>query len=195
MSPLIIYKPDRIGRPTLIIRGKFHRKIPIIQDRLNFYLAYVINKIDSINNLEFSWNLVLDASSTGFANADLEMINFLHVLFRDYFPYGHTSFVYGMPWLLNAFASFVLSIINSAYLKRIKFGGKEELLKLIAVENLPDFLGGECKQNYRLVPRCAISAHELNVKENLAEPKEIDRLLKPYQKFLEPEKCQIVDKL
>lgn len=52
LSPLIIYGPDRLGRPVLIVRGKMHRRIPPIQDRLNYYLAYMINKIDKIKNSE-----------------------------------------------------------------------------------------------------------------------------------------------
>ncbi|RWS07288.1 motile sperm domain-containing protein 2-like protein [Leptotrombidium deliense] len=61
--------------------------------------------------------------------------------------------IYGMPWLLNAFATLILSMIPGFAKDKIKFWRPKELLQHVDEKALPVFLGGTCKECYRRVPK------------------------------------------
>lgn len=104
------------------------------------------------------------------------------------------SFIYGLPWILGAFANMVLAILPSDSVSKIKFGGKKELLELIAEENLPDFLGGLGKDNYYRVPRKAQSVFDMAANELGMTCEDVEKLMKPFKPFIKPiEECELVD--
>ncbi|XP_074596742.1 protein real-time-like [Brevipalpus obovatus] len=196
IAALIPYVPDRQGRPTLYIRGKMHRKVDKIEDRVKRYLVDVINRVDAMKEAHESWILIIDATDASFLNTDLDMIMFLFSTLRNRYPQGvFQAFIFGLPWILGAFANMVLAVLPSDSVGKIKFGGKKELFELIGEENVPDFMGGSCKINYHRVPRKALPCYELGEKELGLNRAEIDKLLKPFRQFINPELCQEVDTL
>lgn len=90
----------------------------------------------------------------------------------------------------------VLSILPSDSASKVKFGGKKELVELIGEENIPDFMGGSCQVNYRLVPRQTLDVYELGMRDLGLTTEEIDKLIKPFRQFIYPiEMCQLVDSI
>ncbi|XP_015789871.1 motile sperm domain-containing protein 2 [Tetranychus urticae] len=194
IAALIPYEKDRQGRPTLYIRGKIHRKIEQLEDKIKHYLVNVIEQLDSAKESRESWIIILDASDANFFNTDLDMIMFLFGTLRNRYPRGvATALLYGLPWLLGAFANMVISFLPSDSVAKIKFGGKKELNELIDESNLPDWLGGTCTVNYRRVPKGAISCYEMAEKEFNMTKADVDKLIKPFIQYLKPELCVEVD--
>ncbi|XP_053211523.1 motile sperm domain-containing protein 2-like [Panonychus citri] len=194
VSALIPYEVDKQGRPTLYIRGKIHRKIDQLEDKIKHYLVNMIETIDSVREERESWLIILDASDANFFNTDLDMIMFLFSTLRTRYPRGvGQCLLYGLPWLLGAFANMVISFLPSDSVAKIKFGGKKELLELIDENNLPDWLGGSCKVNYRRVPRSAVSCYDMAETEFKLTKQEVDKIIKPFTQYIMPELCVEID--
>lgn len=52
----------------MYIRGKIHRKIRELEDRIKKYLVNRIDKIDGLNESYESWLLIIDATDASFLN-------------------------------------------------------------------------------------------------------------------------------
>ncbi|RWS13518.1 Motile sperm domain-containing protein 2-like protein [Dinothrombium tinctorium] len=185
LGALFTYPPDKNGDLLLYVRGKMHRKIELVADRIKHYFAYHVNKLDEKAGREYGWSIIIDATDTGYANADLNMLLFVFETLRTAFPNGIKYFIiYGLPWILNAFATFVLQLLPSNALSKIRFFDKQQLFAFVDEANLPDFLGGTCKEVYRRVPKEAKDIYSLAEEEGLTR-EETDKLLKPSLKYID----------
>ncbi|KAI1290112.1 Motile sperm domain-containing protein 2 [Halotydeus destructor] len=195
MGPLFIYEPDNNGRLNLFIRGKMHRKIEILEERLKRSFVNYVEKVDAAANKQFGWNLVLDCQGAGLSNADLDMLVFMMMTVRKYYPNG-VKYVYvcGLPWILNSVAKVVLAFMPSDTAKKIRFVSHDELHQRVATENLPDFMGGTCKKNYRIIPKGVKPCEQLGRElYNLTE-EQVKKVMAPSMKYIkEGEKTAIVE--
>ncbi|RWS03407.1 Motile sperm domain-containing protein 2-like protein [Dinothrombium tinctorium] len=193
MGAVVIYPPDKEGDLMMYIRGKMHRKVDIIEERIKHFFAYQVNQLDEKVGREHGFSLLIDATGSGYENADLGLLLFVFETLRTAFPNGIKYFIiYGLPWILNAFASFALSFLPSNALSKVRFFDKKQLFEFVDEENLPDFLGGKCKKPYRRVPRGAKDIYTLAALEGLSR-EETDKLLKPSLKYIENENFIYVD--
>ncbi|RWS20264.1 Motile sperm domain-containing protein 2-like protein, partial [Leptotrombidium deliense] len=160
MAGIFSYPADKEGNLMLYVRGKMHRKIEIVYGILKQYLVYHLNKLDLMQAKERSWCIIVDATGSGFENAELHMALFILDTLHNYFPMGIKRFViYGMPMFLNTFANFALSMTPGFAKQLIKFWGQKELQEHVDENSLPDFLGGNCKECYRKVPKGALDIY------------------------------------
>lgn len=186
MGPVCDYGVDKKGNRNLYLRVKMHRKIPFLEDRIKQSVMKYVEEIDEKSTREFSWNLVLDMTGSGVANADLEMLFFFMPSVRRYYPNGVKNvYVTGLPWILNSVARFALAFMPSDTARKIKFVTQEELQKYIEIDQLPDFLGGTNPEKYRIVPHGAKTCEQLGQElYNLSE-EEVKKLLRPSLKYVE----------
>lgn len=143
------YEPDIQGAPVLYIRCKFMKKINIIQSAVEDFCAYQIYKMDEESHGD-GWSLVMDFEGAGIQNADVESTKYLVSTLKTYFPGGLNHLLcIDCPWILKTFWSLIKGWIPNHRRDLIKFTSRKEITKYIAVENLPDFLGGTCKRKYK----------------------------------------------
>ena len=76
---------------------------------------------------------------------------------KAYFPFGISRIVLiDLPWILRACWGMAKAWVPQNRRKLVEFISKSELDKLVAPENLPDFLGGSCTIPYggsKVVPK------------------------------------------
>ncbi|RWS19896.1 hypothetical protein B4U80_12196, partial [Leptotrombidium deliense] len=80
-------------------------------------------------------------------------------------------------WLVNAFATLFLKIVPGFEKDKIKFWGQKELLEQVEEDALPDFLGGNCKECYRRVPKRAMDIYYLANRDFDLDRNEVDKFL------------------
>lgn len=88
------------------------------------------------------------------ASADMETLLFIVSTLKNYFPKGLSYFlVHEIPWILKPFWHIAKAWIPDEHKQLIKFSDSKTIYEFVARENLPDFMGGTCKRDYREVPK------------------------------------------
>lgn len=105
--------------------------------------------------------VVIDCQSGGLINADVETLLFFVSLLRNYFPKGLSYIlVHELPWLLKPMWFIARQWISDEQSNLIKFSNSQTVYEFINRENLPDFMGGTCKRDYKTPPPNSTSLYE-----------------------------------
>ncbi|KAH8042383.1 hypothetical protein HPB51_022191 [Rhipicephalus microplus] len=120
---------DKFGSQLIYHRVKLHRKDErnALQHR-RFLVFWVEKLLYEMNYVRLSF--VLDLAESGYGNMDMELINFLISLFKEYYP-----------WALAAW-KVVKSWLPAEGVDRIKFVDRNTITEFVSPENLPDYMGG-----------------------------------------------------
>lgn len=179
---LFQYEPDLEGNPVIYMRIRMHRKIAEIQEPIQQFLFYIINKVDLETNSNGAV-ILFDCSGAGYANMDLDMLKILSEVAFKYFPFCiQKVIVYELSWMLNAFRRIAMAIIPSTFTRIVHFATKDDIANFIAPENLPDFMGGTCRRDYRAVPEGCPDVKSVALERGfaLADVERIISVFKPY---------------
>ncbi|RWS24677.1 motile sperm domain-containing protein 2-like protein [Leptotrombidium deliense] len=154
VSGIYPFKEDVHGNLVLHVRIRLFQRIPAIIEKLKNYTIYQLVKIDEMSAANgVGWVLLLDCTGTGIVNADLEMANFLVSTLRSYFPSGQQYIlIHNLPWYLTALKNVVFAMLPGYVKNRIKSSSETTLEDYITKNNLPDYLGGETGDAYRVIP-------------------------------------------
>jgi hypothetical protein len=181
---LFAYEKDKNGNVVIYMRVRMHRKIPELADPVKKFLMYIVNKVDR----EVDGNgcvIVFDCSGAGYSNMDLDFLTFLISSGNSYFPVGiKYILVYELSWVLNAFRRIAMSLIPQSFLPLIKFANKNDITDYIPIENLPDYMGGQCKRNYRTIPKGCTNVAKLAIDNGYTED-DVERILPIFEPLLE----------
>ncbi|XP_013791564.2 motile sperm domain-containing protein 2-like [Limulus polyphemus] len=143
------YNKDREGSPLLILRVNCHRKDPDTRDERRKIVAYWVEKMERERKGE-SVSVLMDCSSSGMANMDVDFTMYLMSLFITYYPaFIDHIYVFEMPWIMNACWKIIKKMISSSTAERIKFLTKTSFTEYLNPEELPPHLGGTCLKKYR----------------------------------------------
>lgn len=83
----------------------------------------------------------------------MDTVFFLASTLVNYFPKGLSYLLlHDLPWILKPFWHIAKAWIPEDYKQLIKFSNSRTIFEYIDKENLPDFMGGTCKRDYRAVP-------------------------------------------
>ncbi|XP_053202939.1 motile sperm domain-containing protein 2-like [Panonychus citri] len=180
------YGIDSEGNPVVHIRIRLFQKIEGILDILKKFSIYQMYRADELaasKGPEFGWVLVFDCTDASIANADIDMANFVSSTLRNYFPSGQKYIlVHRLPWLLSAVKTLVYTMLPGYVKKKIRFCDEKTLTDHIAINNLPDYLGGPgTPSDYRLIPQGLTTTRELTIKGLL--PMSDEQLSKTYQYY------------
>lgn len=105
--------------------------------------------------------VVIDCSGAGLVNADMETLAFFISTLRNYFPKGLSyMLVHELPWILKPIWSIAKNWISEEQAQLIKFSNAQTIREYIKLENLPDFMGGSCKRDYRKPPSNCTDLYE-----------------------------------
>lgn len=173
------YEPDRKGNIPVYIRTKYHRKVPIIQDYLK---SFVFNTIETADKKAGGKGivLILDLQGVGVNNVDMDLLLFVVTSLVNYYPKGISYILVNeLPWFLRSFWVIVKKWLAEDHKELVKFSDSQTIYEYIKEENLPDFLGGTCKRDYRAVPSTSITITQAAKRWDINE----DDLLKIKKKF------------
>lgn len=149
---LFRYAPDRVGNITFWMRVRHHRRCSDLTTIMKQFLLCVLEDCDKVSKGR-GVAVVFDLSDCGIKNADPAFLYWLLTSFRDYCPKGLSYIlVYNLPWVLRATCQLALSWLSATNKKRLRFINNDEIKTFIADENLPDFAGGTCQEDYKRVP-------------------------------------------
>ncbi|OTF76607.1 motile sperm domain-containing protein 2-like protein [Euroglyphus maynei] len=176
---------DYKGRNVIYMRIKVYRKIQVLVNFFQQFTAGVIDYVDQKSDRN-GFVFMLDASGMGFANLDLEFLQFLIQLVQSYYPYGlRYAICYNVPKILRPMWSIAKVFLGSAE-KTIRFCDGKDILEYIPAENLPRYLGGECDIDFTDLEetRQCPSIKEVGPKHGFTE-KEIEKYYKIFESNLE----------
>lgn len=180
---LFRYAPDRVGNQTLFLRVKMHRRVPELSQIMKEFILCQLELCDRANNGRGT-AVIFDLTQCGLQNVDPGFLFWLVYSFRNYCPKGLSYIIiYNLPWILNATAKLALSWLSSTNRKRLRFVSGEGIKDFIAPENLPDYLGGSCKIDYREVPEGSRLAEETAEEHNMTR-EQSRKVREIYAKFL-----------
>lgn len=128
--------------------------------------------------------IVIDCSGAGLANADMELLWYLITTIRNYFPKGLSYFlVHELPWILRPFWPIARAWVPEEHAQLVKFSTSQTIFEYVDRENLPDYMGGTCKLDYRKAPENCSTLEEAaklwGIEDNL-----VRKILAKYQEFL-----------
>lgn len=184
IGALFIYECDRDGFLTVYIRVKMHRKIPELDDHSKKFLIHVLNKADIMTGGN-GIGVVFDVTGAGYRNLDWDYLKFLINSGSSYFPVGvKYILVVNVPWALNAFRRVALSFLPASWFGLIKFANGDEVFNYIDRNSVPDYLGGNCKRNFRAIPPGSQPVSQV-ITEFGYSLQDIDRILPEFSDALE----------
>lgn len=184
IGALFPYENDKQGNLVLYLRIKYHRKINEMVEVEKHFLVHTFEKIDRITNGQ-GLVIIFDCQGAGYANCDVEFLQFLITCATEHAPIGlKYIIVYKLPWVLNAFWSIARKLLPAYLANRIKFCDETSILELIDKENLPDFMEGTCRRNYRWIPPGCPSVFKLANAYGITDA-EIEKILPQFQSLLD----------
>lgn len=142
---------------------------------------------------------MFDCTGGGLANADMDTLFFLASTLFNYFPKGLSYLlVHNLPWILKPFWHIAKAWVPQEYKQLVQFSSPQTIYEYIDKENLPDFMGGTCKRDYRALPDNCTTLEQAAKLWGI-EGRVAQRLLAKFAEFLPPETVQhaeeVVDKL
>jgi len=180
------YEPDRKGNIPVYMRIRVNQKIPIVQEFLKAFLFRVIEEADKKAGGK-GIALVFDLQKAGINNVDMDLLFFVITALVNYFPKGLSyMLVHELPWFLRSFWLIAKQWLSEDHKDLVKFSNSQTIYEYIKEENLPDFMGGTCKRDYRATPDNSISIAQAAKLWNLKED-ELLRIRKKFADHLPPE--------
>lgn len=184
IGALFPYENDRKGNLVLFLRIKYHRKITEMVEVEKHFLVHTFEKIDRITNGQ-GLVILFDCQGAGYANCDVEFLQFLITCATEHAPVGlQYIIVYKLPWVMNAFWSLARKLLPTYLANRVRFCDENSIQEFIDPSNLPDFMGGNCRRNYRWIPPGCPSVFKLANAHGITD-EEIDKILPQFQPLLD----------
>lgn len=184
IGALFPYEYDKKGNLVLYLRIKYHRKITEMVEVEKHFLVHTFEKIDRITNGQ-GLVIVFDCQGAGYANCDIDFLQFLISCATEHAPVGlQYIIVYKLPWVLNAFWSLARNLLPAYLANRVRFCDEKSVTELIDSNNLPDFMQGKCRRNYRWIPPGCPSVFKLAHAHGITDA-EINNILPQFQSLLD----------
>lgn len=183
IGALFSYEPDRKGNIPVYMRVKVYQKIPIVQRFLKAFLFQIIEESDKRANGR-GIVLVFDLQGAGLSNVDMDLLFFVITTLVNYFPKGLSyMLIHELPWILRSFWHIAKQWLSEDHKDLVKFSDSQTVYEYFQEDNLPDFMGGTCKRDYRKVPEKTISLKDAAEKWDLDEP-ELYKIRKKFARDL-----------
>lgn len=184
IGALFPYENDKKGNLVLFLRIKYHKKIVEMVEVEKHFLVHTFEKIDRITNGQ-GLVILFDCQGAGYANCDVDFLQFLIMCATEHAPVGlQYIIVYKLPWVMNAFWSLAKKLLPAYLANRVRFCDENTITDFIDKDNLPDFMSGTCKRNYRWIPPGSPSVFKLANAHGITDA-EIEKILPQFQTLLD----------
>lgn len=186
IGALFVYEPDRKGNIPVWMRIRMNQKIPLVQRFLKAFLFQIIEQADKKAKGK-GIVLVFDLQGVGINNIDMDLLFFVITTLVNYFPKGLSyMLVHELPWFLRSVWHVAKQWLSEDHKDLVKFSDSHTIYEYFKEENLPDFIGGTCKRDYRAIADNCITIAQAAKRWNLNE-EECYSIKKKFANFLPPE--------
>jgi len=146
------YCKDKDGKPLFIFKAKNTVKGTYKAEDLQRVLVYWFDRLEKQTKGD-KITIFFEMTGAGLSNFDLEFVQYLISLFRDYYPdLLNYIIVFEMSWILNAAWKIVKQMMPAKAVSLIKFSGRSDLKELVPVcEQLVEW-GGEKSYHFVFEP-------------------------------------------
>lgn len=183
IGALFPYLTDREGTLLLYMRFKVYRRIDVLDQAIKQFVVYNMDRLDSTARKERGWAVVFDTQGAGVAQIDFDMLVFLFKTVKQYYPWGMKYVcIYELPWILHGAWKITQRLLPQDATRLFKFCNKGNIEELIDPQNLPDFMGGECAEDYRSVPAGCRPAEEVASEEMGLTADQVKSVKKHFEK-------------
>ena len=185
IGALFTYRQDKQGTRILYMRFKVYKKLDILVEPIQRFVVYNMNKLDELGGRERSWAVLFDTRGAGIAQVDFDMLIFLVKTVKQYYPWGLKYVaIYELPWLLQGAWKITQNVLPEDATRLFKFYDRNSIKELIDVKDLPDFMDGECTDDYRAVPDGCQPAEVIGQKELGLSSQDVKKVIKHFEKHL-----------
>lgn len=135
-------------------------------------------------------SLVFDCSGAGLASADMDILFMLISTLTNYFPKGFSYLlVHNLPWILKPFWHIAKAWVSEEHRQLVKFSNERTIYEYVDRDNLPDFMGGTCKRDYRQPPADCTTLEEAAKLWGIGRDV-VKRILLKFADYLPPDSMQ-----
>lgn len=186
IGAIFSYEPDRKGNIPVWMRIKMNQKIPLVQRFTKSFLFQIIEEADRRANGR-GIVLCFDLQGAGIQNVDMDLLFFVITTLVNYFPKGLSyMLVHELPWFLRSVWGIAKQWLSEDHKDLVKFSDSQTIYEYFTEENLPDFMGGTCKRDYRTVPASSVTLSQAAKRWNLNE-EECFKIRRKFADHLPPE--------
>lgn len=183
IGALFPYLSDKEGTLLLYMRFKVYRRIDILDQAIKQFVVYNMDLLDSQARKERGWAVVFDTQGAGVAQIDFDMLVFLFKTVKQYYPWGMKYVcVYELPWILHGAWKITQRLLPQDATRLFRFCNRKNITDLIDSHNLPDFMGGQCEKDYRLVPQGCRPAEQVAADEMGLTSEQVKSVKKHFDK-------------
>ncbi|XP_042873015.1 motile sperm domain-containing protein 2-like isoform X2 [Penaeus japonicus] len=177
---MYIHNRDKDGCKMLVFAVRFHQKGVLDMDQLKKFLIYWLERLE--REEEGEWITVFfDMCETGMKNMDMEFIQYMINLFKNYYPWFlNYIIVFEMPWLLSAMWKIIKTWLPPKSIEKIKFVDKKSLKEFVEPDQALVSWGGTDNYEYQFEPEATnafepvangdIEARKVHFAEGSAQP-------------------------
>eukprot|EP00096_Caligus_rogercresseyi_P012510 TRINITY_DN5263_c0_g1_i1.p1 TRINITY_DN5263_c0_g1~~TRINITY_DN5263_c0_g1_i1.p1 ORF type:complete len:483 (-),score=92.24 TRINITY_DN5263_c0_g1_i1:100-1548(-) len=143
---------DQDGKRLLIFSVRNHFKGTENMNEMKKFFIYFLERIDREDDGD-QITLFFDCVSGGIKNMDIEFIQYMINVFKDYYPWFlNYILVFEMPWVLSAAWKIIKGMLPPPAVKKIKFLSKSTITQFIEDDQVLSAWGGPDDWVYEFVP-------------------------------------------
>jgi hypothetical protein len=197
LSCMFVYAPDREGNISIYFSVQNVFKHPEMVTAMKKFGNYILNITDEETN-GAGISIFADFEGCGIHHAEsMDLLFHAISTLKNYFPFGISRIVLiDLPWILRACWGMAKAWVPQNRRKLVEFTARADMTKLVAPENLPDFLGGSCTIPYggdKVVPKGSPTMYKfctdvLGLSEKCAE--KVSNTYKPPADAMDAKQCQ-----
>lgn len=174
---------DKKGSKLMFIRVNRNRKISEMLPLFKQFLAYNYSQLDKEAE-KTGITVVFDLEGITLKNVDLDLLKYI-INALDYFPKVVTAvYVYELATLFEYLLHMAKSWLSDDKKKLLITTDKKKITSFIDADQLPDFMGGTCKYDYKQVPAGAPTFDALAAKLQYSE-KAVKKAKKHFAKHIQ----------
>ncbi|XP_047475376.1 motile sperm domain-containing protein 2-like [Penaeus chinensis] len=177
---MYIHNRDKDGCKMLVFAVRFHQKGVLDMDQLKKFLIYWLERLEREEQGEWI-TVFFDMCDTGMKNMDMEFIQYMINLFKNYYPWFlNYIIVFEMPWLLSAMWKIIKTWLPPKSIEKIKFVDKKSLKEFVEPDQALVSWGGTDNYEYQFeaeatnafvpVANGDIEARKVHFAEGSAQP-------------------------
>jgi len=143
---------DKDDKPMFIFKAKNTVKGTYKSEDMQKVLVYWFDRLEKQTKGD-KFSIFFEMTGAGISNFDLEFVQYLIGLFRDYYPdLVNYIIVFEMSWILNAAWKIVKNMMPSKAVSFVKFVGRSDLKDLVPPSEQLVEWGGEKSYHFVFEP-------------------------------------------
>lgn len=145
---LYSHNRDKDGKKLLVLSIGRHVKGAEKMEDLKKFFIYIMERLEREENGD-EITMVFDCRNAGIKNLDMEFVQFVIGVFKDYYPNMlNYILVFEMPWVLNAAWKIIKGWLPAAGVKKIRFLTKATMGEYVNDQNRFEYWGGSDPWEY-----------------------------------------------